>query len=177
MYALSYWYFKDIGFKCEPYLCNGCHYLMQKAMSFNDFAIICVKGKAYRIHFFYMRKDDAISIIVIWSIKKKPFITFFLHIKISETTYYQRNRDVILNIAKDYHENDKERLREQARYKYRNLSGEVQNKKREYRRNWYQNMSGEKKQRLKESQKKYRETRRCQYNNRLNSFGSVYCQR
>ena len=20
-----YWYFKDIGFKFEPYLCNGCH--------------------------------------------------------------------------------------------------------------------------------------------------------
>ena len=20
-----YWYSKDIGFKCEPYLCNGCH--------------------------------------------------------------------------------------------------------------------------------------------------------
>ena len=30
-----YWYFKDIGFKYEPYLCNGCHDLMQKAMSFN----------------------------------------------------------------------------------------------------------------------------------------------
>ena len=40
----------------------------------------------------------------------------------SEETYYQRNRDVILNRAKDYYENDKERLREQARYKYRNLS-------------------------------------------------------
>ena len=26
-----YWYFKDIGFKCEPYLCNGCHGLMQKS--------------------------------------------------------------------------------------------------------------------------------------------------
>ena len=26
-----YWYFKDIGFKYEPYLCNGCHHLMQKA--------------------------------------------------------------------------------------------------------------------------------------------------
>ena len=24
------WYFKDIGFKYEPYLCNGCHDLMQK---------------------------------------------------------------------------------------------------------------------------------------------------
>ena len=38
--------------------------------------------------------------------------------------YYQRNRDVILNRAKDYYENDKERLREQARDKYRNLSKE-----------------------------------------------------
>ena len=37
-------------------------------------------------------------------------------------TYYQKNRDVILNRAKDYYEKDKERLREQARDKYRNLS-------------------------------------------------------
>ena len=41
-----YWYFKDIGFKCEPYLCNGCHDLMQKAMSFNNIAIVYVKGSA-----------------------------------------------------------------------------------------------------------------------------------
>ena len=34
-----------------------------------------------------------------------------------DSTYYQRNRDVILNRGKDYYENDKERLREQARYK------------------------------------------------------------
>ena len=44
-----------------------------------------------------------------------------------ELTYYQRNRDVILNRAKDYYENDKERLREQARDKYRNLSEEEKN--------------------------------------------------
>ena len=25
-----YWYFKDIGFKYESYLCSGCHDLMQK---------------------------------------------------------------------------------------------------------------------------------------------------
>ena len=36
---------------------------MQKAMSFNDVAIIHVKGSAYRIHFWYMSKDDAISIM------------------------------------------------------------------------------------------------------------------
>ena len=45
------------------------------------------------------------------------------------TTYYQRNREIILNRAKDYYENDKERLREQARDKYRNLSEEDKNKK------------------------------------------------
>ena len=58
-----YWYFKDIGFKYEPYLCNGCHDSMQKAMNFNDVAIVYVKGNAYRIHFWYMSKDDAINIM------------------------------------------------------------------------------------------------------------------
>ena len=46
-----YWYFKNIGFKYELYLCNRCHDLMQKAMSFNDVAIVSVKGCDYRIHF------------------------------------------------------------------------------------------------------------------------------
>ena len=45
-----------------------------------------------------------------------------------ELTYYQRNRDVILNRAKDYYENDKERLREQAKDKYRNLRLKKKNK-------------------------------------------------
>ena len=57
-----YWYFKDIGFRYEPSLCNGCHDLMPKAMSFNDVAIVYVKRNAYRIHFWYMSNDDAISI-------------------------------------------------------------------------------------------------------------------
>ena len=35
-----YWYFKDIGFKYEKYFCNGCHDLMQKAMTFNNVAIV-----------------------------------------------------------------------------------------------------------------------------------------
>ena len=58
-----YWYFKDISFKYEQYLCNGCHDLMQKAMSFNNIAIVYVKGSAYRINFRYMSKDDAIKIM------------------------------------------------------------------------------------------------------------------
>ena len=30
----------------------------------------------------------------------------------ADLTYYQKNRDVMLNRAEDYYENDKERLRE-----------------------------------------------------------------
>ena len=82
-----------------------------------------------------------------------------------ELTYYEKNRDVILNRAKDYYENDKERLRDQARDKYRNLSEEEKNKKREYGKNRYHNMSEEKKQRLKEYQKHYRKAKKSQYNN------------
>ena len=56
-----YLYFKNIGFKHEQYLCNGCHDLLRKAVSFNNVAIIYVNRNAYRIHFWYMSKNDAIN--------------------------------------------------------------------------------------------------------------------
>ena len=52
-------------------------------------------------------------------------------IESAHITYYQINRDVILNTARDYYENDKERLREQGKNKYRNLSEEEKDKKKE----------------------------------------------
>ena len=58
-----YWYFKDIGLKHEPYICNSCHILIQKVMGINDVVVVYVKRSAYRIHFWYMSKDDAISIM------------------------------------------------------------------------------------------------------------------
>ena len=58
-----YWYFKDIDFKYEPYLCNGCHNLMQKTMGFDNIAIVYIKENAYRIQFWYMSKDDATNIM------------------------------------------------------------------------------------------------------------------
>ena len=44
----------------------------------------------------------------------------------SGTTYYQKNREVILNRAKGYYENNKKSLRERerAKNKYRELSEE-----------------------------------------------------
>ena len=84
---------------------------------------------------------------------------FLLYVKIGETTYYQRNRETVLNRAKDY-ENNKEVLREKAKNKYKELCEEKKNIKREYGRNRYKNMSEEKKQRLKEYQNNYREANR-----------------
>ena len=37
---------------------------MQKAMNFNDVAVVSVKGNDYRIYFWYMSKDAAISIML-----------------------------------------------------------------------------------------------------------------
>ena len=60
---------------------------------------------------------------------------------IADLTCYQNSRNVTLNKAKDYYKNNKERLKEQARDKYRSLSVEGQSKKREYGKNRYHNMS------------------------------------
>ena len=49
--------------------------------------------------------------------------------KISESIYYQRKRDVLLNRAKDYYKDNKERLRYNTGDKYRNLSEEEKIKK------------------------------------------------
>ena len=57
--------------------------------------------------------------------KKVDCFNFLLYIKVDDrTTYYQRNRERMLNRAKEYYENNKERLREQTRNKYRELSNE-----------------------------------------------------
>ena len=166
---------EGIGFKYEPHLCNGCHDLMQKAMSFNNLAIVHVKGSAYRIHCWYISKDDAINIMNGSNLADNKnvlllllLLLFSLYIKLRENTdlTYQRHSDVILNKAKDYYKNDQERLREQARNKYRNLSEEEKNKKREFGKNRYLNMSEEKKQRLKEYERNYRESKKSQYNNK-----------
>ena len=66
-----YWYFLDKNFNYEPYLCNGCHDLMQKALNINDVAIVSIKENDYRIHFWYMSKDEAINIMHNSSLNEK----------------------------------------------------------------------------------------------------------
>ena len=47
---------------------------MQKDINFNDVAIVSIKGRVYKIHFWYMSEDGSINIM-------------------SATTYFQRNRE------------------------------------------------------------------------------------
>ena len=58
-----YWYFLDKNFNYDSHLCNGRHDLMQKAMSCKNVAIVSIKGNDYRIHFYYISKNDAITLI------------------------------------------------------------------------------------------------------------------
>ena len=42
MYALSFWYFKNIGFKFQPYGCNKYHDLLMMVYDVDDFMILKV---------------------------------------------------------------------------------------------------------------------------------------
>ena len=50
-------------------------------MSFNDIAIVYVKGSAYRIPFWYMSKNDAISIMNNFNlVDKRVLCNFFINL-------------------------------------------------------------------------------------------------
>ena len=57
-----YWYFRDIGYKYEPYVCNGCHNLSVMVYYLNDFIISNIKGVDYRYFVFSMSKNDAVKL-------------------------------------------------------------------------------------------------------------------
>ena len=51
---------------------------MRKAINLNDVAIISVKGSDYRIHFWHMRKNDAINIMKNSNLNEKVDYYHFL---------------------------------------------------------------------------------------------------
>ena len=75
-----YWCFLNKNFTYQAHLCNGCLDLMQKATSFNDVAMASIKGSDYRIHFGYMSKDDAISIMHNSNLNDKTGTLYFFNI-------------------------------------------------------------------------------------------------
>ena len=58
-----YWYFKDIGLKYQPYVCNGCHDFLMIVQILDDFAILREKSVDYRCCVVNMSKKDAINLL------------------------------------------------------------------------------------------------------------------
>ena len=58
-----YWYFKDIGFKYQPYVCNGCHDFSMIVQNLDDFVILTVKSVDYGCCVVNMSKKNAISLL------------------------------------------------------------------------------------------------------------------
>ena len=58
-----YYYFKDIGFKYQPYVCNGCHDFYITVQVLFDFFILIIKGANYRVYIANFDKKDAVNIL------------------------------------------------------------------------------------------------------------------
>ena len=58
-----YWYFKDIGFKFQPYAYSICHDLSMMAYDLDDFMILNIKGVDYRCSECKMSKNTAIKVL------------------------------------------------------------------------------------------------------------------
>ena len=58
-----YWYFKGIGFKYQPYVCNGYHDFSMIVKKLDDFIILRVKDVDYKCCVVNIGKEDAVSLL------------------------------------------------------------------------------------------------------------------
>ena len=55
------WFFKDIGFKFEEYVCNRCYDLLTKAHSLKNIAILSAKEATFRCLLRGTSKNEALK--------------------------------------------------------------------------------------------------------------------
>ena len=56
-----YWFFKDVGFKFEEHVCNGCHDLLTMAHSLKNIMILSSKGATFRCLLMDTSKNEALK--------------------------------------------------------------------------------------------------------------------
>ena len=56
-----YWIFKDVGFKFEEHVCNGCHDLLTMAYSLKNIAILSAKGNTFRCILMGISKNEGLK--------------------------------------------------------------------------------------------------------------------
>ena len=53
-----YWFFKDIGFKFEEHVCNGCHDLLTMAYSLENIGILSAKGATFSCILWFISRNE-----------------------------------------------------------------------------------------------------------------------
>ena len=56
-----YWFFKDIGFKFEEHVCNGCNDLLTMAYSLKSIAILSAKRTTFRCLLMGISENEALK--------------------------------------------------------------------------------------------------------------------
>ena len=56
-----YWYFKDVGFKFQPHVCNKCHDILMTAYKLKNIAILNVKGVDFRCILLGISEDESVN--------------------------------------------------------------------------------------------------------------------
>ena len=56
-----YWYFKDVGFKSEPHVCNKCHDVLMTTYELKSIAILNVKRVDFRCILWGLSRNEAVN--------------------------------------------------------------------------------------------------------------------
>ena len=56
-----YWYFKDVGYNFQPYVCNVCHAVTMMAYELKNIAILNAKGVNYGCILWGSSRDEAVN--------------------------------------------------------------------------------------------------------------------
>ena len=59
--VFHYWYFKDVGFRFEPHVCNKCHDVSMTAYDLKNIAILNVKGVDFRCILWGISRNEAVN--------------------------------------------------------------------------------------------------------------------
>ena len=56
-----YWYFKDVGFRFEPHVCDKCHDVLMTTYELKNIAILNVKSVDFRCILLGLSRDKAVN--------------------------------------------------------------------------------------------------------------------
>ena len=76
-----YCYFKNTGYKFDPYLCNKCHDISMSTYGLENIEILNVKGVDYRCILWNITRNDAINMLNNFKLDNKGTLCILVQIK------------------------------------------------------------------------------------------------